>query len=161
MAKKIAVRCPSCGGTRYLRPCDAKRATLCQKCHLRQIAPKGWEATKARYGEKAAVKHVQSYRLAHPSSLERRVMQVLDELQVTYEREAWWETEDGKVFLLDFRLSTGLIIEVDGAWAHQHHQARDAAKVAALRAAGERLLVLSEVEVKNGLRKQLAAVAVS
>lgn len=150
-ARRIEVRCPTCGRVRKLRPCDAKRAKQCRGCHLTQIAPLGWQATKAKYGEKVAVRHVQQFRRLNPSGLEQIVIEHLDALGVDYTREVWFETPRGKVYLIDFVLPGHRVIEVNGQWAHQFHPERDARKLAALEVAGFDVLALSEEQVKNGV----------
>lgn len=144
MSKKIAVECPTCKETRYLRPSDAKRARQCRRCHLRQIAPLGFKALIEKYGEKAAVKFLQEYRLDNPSNLERAVAQLLTGMGVEFEREVWYE-RDGKVYLLDFSVD-GRVIEVNGSYAHSHHEERDAHKLSVLTANGFSVLILSDTE---------------
>lgn len=157
--RMIDVACPTCGTVRQLRPRDAKRVKQCRRCHLTSIAPLGWRATKAKYGPKAAVSHVQAYRRANPSDLEQIVITHLDDLAVKYQREVWFETPSGKVYLLDFVLPGQRVIEVNGSYVHIHHKERDARKLAALDAAGYTVLVLSEPQVKNGVRAKLARFA--
>lgn len=154
-SKRIPTTCPTCGETRMLRPADARRAKQCRRCHLTQIAPLGWQGLKAKHGPKAAVRVVQQYRLAHPSDLEQTVIDHLDALGATYEREAWFETGVGKVYLLDFSLPGQRVIEVNGVYSHSHHQERDRRKLAALRDAGYTVLVLNDDQVKNGVREHL------
>lgn len=137
-----------------LRPSDAARAKQCRRCHLTEIAPLGYAATAARYGEKFAVAHQRTYRLENPSDLEIQMMAVLDELALTYEREVLVEMGD-HCYLIDFVLDGWFAIEVNGSWAHQFHQERDDRKVKALTRAGYRVLVVNERDLSNGIRRHV------
>lgn len=150
MARKIPVACPTCGVVRLLRPADARRTRLCRKCHLTEIAPLGWQATKARHGEKAAVRFLQTYRLDHPSALEQQMIDTLDRLGILYQREAWIEDPDtGKVYLVDFVLPGNRAIEVNGEWVHQYHFRRDAAKLDLLIRLGYEVLTLTDRDMQH------------
>lgn len=138
--------CPTCGGEKD------ERAKQCRHCHLTAIAPLGWAATCAKYGPKTSVKHMREYRLKNPSSLEKLVIIQLDYHGVLYERETWFETPEGDVFLIDFTLrvkSVDWAVEAQGDWAHSHHAVRDAKKLAALSCAGYAVLILDEKTVKD------------
>lgn len=138
--------CPDCGGGKNAR------SRRCQHCHLVAIAPLGWNATKAKYGDKVSVKHTQKYRLKHPSSLEKKVMRQLSYHGVLYERECWYDAPDGSVFLIDFVIHTGGVlyaIEVNGDWSHSYHAIRDAKKVAFLTGSGYTVIVLDEKTVND------------
>jgi hypothetical protein len=127
----------------------------CRRCHLSQIASKGYAATRAKYGEHFAIRHVRDYRLANPSSLERIVSAWLDHQGVSYEREHWLELT-GRVYLIDFvfcAMGDVFAVEVNGAWAHSHHAARDARKIAALRDCGFDVIELTEGDVLSGAFK--------
>lgn len=160
-AKRISVTCPDCGEVRFLRPVDAKKVKRCRRCHLKSIAPLGWAATKAKYGEKIAVKHVQAYRLANPSSLEQKVTDTLDNLGVYYEREYWLQSTSGSVYLVDFvvfQSGQDIAIEVNGEYVHQFHTERDRRKRSLLRRRGYAVVELGDAQVNNGLAQHLAGV---
>jgi very-short-patch-repair endonuclease len=157
------VVCAGCGNERWLRRCDAIKAveqdSPCLHCASAIKGRKGYRATVAKYGEKPATRRVQNYRLAHPSSLEQIVINELERAGLRYARELWFE-QDGSVWLVDFQIGQ-LLVEVNGTWVHAQRADRDAAKLAALAAAGYPVLVLSEADVKAGrslalIQEQLA-----
>lgn len=121
----------------------------CRQCHNSQIAPLGYAATKAKYGENFAIQFVRDYRLSHLSNLEQIVRAWLQQQGLWFEREYWLETAD-RVYLVDFLLPGSVAIEVNGSWAHSHHADRDARKLAALRSEGFTVIVLTEADVLTG-----------
>lgn len=153
--------CPTCGGTK------SKAAKQCQHCHLTAIAPLGWQATKAKYGEKTVVHHLQTYLLRNPSSLEIIVSCWLNNLSIQYEREVWIEsrTKTGtKVYLVDFVFSINGVkfyLEINGTYVHQFHAERDAAKQKLLKGRGYPVLVWDDHTIKSGagleILQQMAA----
>lgn len=149
--------CPSCGGIRQLKR-KPKAGTICKSCHNRQIAPKGWQATKAKYGEKIAVKHMQQYRLANPSNLEKKVAQTLDLMGISYDREVWFKVKNSKiVYLIDFVIHHNgqtFAIEVNGDYAHSYHAIRDKKKIARIKKAMT-ILVLTESEIAGEIQEKL------
>lgn len=151
--RKVKVTC-ACGTVRWLSPSAAKRVKVCKRCHNRSIARKGYDKVQELYGSKSAIKHLREHLIATPSALERRVMQTLDDLGVAYEREHWLqESEDSRVFLIDFAIHTGgattRFIEINGAWVHQYHTERDRIKVETIKAGGYPLLVLEDTDVNS------------
>lgn len=124
MEKRVWQLCSSCGGGRWVRPSDVGRATKCRSCHSRQAGKKGYRATKERYGEGFVIKKLQEYRIKNPSSLEMKVVMILDELGFVYVREF-------RVFnyLIDFRveLNNGdcFYFDVDGDYVHSKQEAYD------------------------------------
>ena len=148
MAATISLPCNTCGQARNVRRRDVHRIKQCRRCHLTQIASKGYAATQAKYGQKFAVRFVRDYRLANPSSLEQVVMNWLDCQRVCYEREFWLEMTD-QVYLVDFIIGC-VAVEVNGTWAHQFHVDRDRRKLAALRDCGFAVVALSEADVLTG-----------
>ncbi len=155
--QKVEVICSQCGQVRLVHPSNARRSKTCKVCHNRNIAPKGWAATKAKYGEKIAVQQMQKYRWANPSNLEQLVAQKLDELGLYYQREWWFKVRGGKVYLVDFHVShhgRELAIEVNGFYAHQFHAERDRQKVKAL-ARRMKVLVLTECDLQQDFSNRI------
>lgn len=150
---KYPVTCPECGHVRYLRASDARKAvrkeSKCTRCTARAKGRLGYAATVARHGKTAAIQHVQAHLIAHPSDLEQRVMRVLDQMGMQYEREVWLQTPAGKIYLIDFVIDGVFAIEVNGDWVHQYHIERDQRKMNAIRAEGYRLLVMTTGDVQN------------
>ncbi|GAB4527972.1 MAG: hypothetical protein OHK0046_46340 [Anaerolineae bacterium] len=147
-SKPVPTKCPACGTVRYLQPRDANRARQCRQCHLRQIAPLGYRATVRKYGEKWALRHVQSYHQSNPSSLEQLVADQLDALGIWYEREVLVTTTSRKSWLVDFVVG-GVAIEVNGAYVHSHHLKRDRRKLRYLRRRYRYVLVLEETTIRH------------
>lgn len=147
-AKTIPHSCPTCGAVRHLVPRDAGRTKQCRRCHLQSIAALGYRATAARYGEKWAVRHVQSYRLSAPSSLEQLVADQLNTLNIWYEREVMVTTTTRKSWLVDFVVGD-IAIEVNGFYAHSHHTNRDRRKLKYLRRKYRHVLVLDETNIRH------------
>ena len=135
MAEHVLHSCPTCGRSRRVRQRDIGRVKQCRHCHLTQIAPLGYAATRAKHGENFAVRFVRDYRLANPSSLEEIVSNWLDCQGMYFEREYWFEVSD-EVYLVDFVLPGYIAIEVQGTCVHQFHTERDRRKQALLREAG-------------------------
>src|SRR5262245_37358882 len=101
MTATITIQCPTCRGFRQVRRRDAHKSRQCRKCHLSQIAPRGYAATREKYGNHFALRFVRMYRLDHPSSLEQIVQTWLDGQGIGYEREfTLFQTDH--VFLVDF-----------------------------------------------------------
>ncbi len=150
MARMTVTTCPTCGSERRIRVADVGRAKQCQRCHLTQIARRGYAATRDKYGQHFAVRFVRDYRLANPSSLEQIVTNWLEEAGIYFEGEYWFETGGGDVFLVDFMLPGCIAVEVNGAWAHSYHVERDRRKLAALRESGFQVVVLSEADIHSG-----------
>lgn len=148
---KIPVICPQCGETRLLKPADAKRAKLCRRCHLTNIAPKGYAATRAKHGEKSATQKWRAWRLDNPSDLERLVIAALESLYIQYEREYWLE-HGRRVYLADFAVPVAdelFFIEVNGAYIHRRHEQRDQIKPDYLtKHLNAPVLVLEERDIK-------------
>lgn len=142
--------CPTCGNSRRVRRRDIGRMKQCRRCHLSQIAPKGYAATREKHGEHFAIRFMRLYRLDNPSNLERIVTTWLDGQGVGYEREfTLFQTDH--VFLVDFLIGSRCIaVEVNGDYVHSHHAERDRQKVEALRSAGFEVVVLSEADVLSG-----------
>ena len=145
------VVCPECGRERWLKKVDALKAERehcrCYRCAQSERGRLGWLATCSKWGMKVAVKHLRVYRLSHPSCLERRLMRLLDELQVPYEREVWLECP-ARVCLIDFVVNGCCAIEVNGDYVHRQRTIEDAARHALIRQR-YRLLVLSECDFKE------------
>lgn len=143
-------RC-TCGCQWPVRSDRVKHVRSCQTCSQRAKGKKGYAATKAKYGERFALRWWREWRMENPTCLERTVAGWLDELGVDYEREYWFETGDG-VFLLDFLVNCTFAVEVHGAYWHDMASGmkRDARKAEALDYAEFTLLTLSEDDVTSG-----------
>lgn len=141
----------ACGNGWFVRSDAAKHVRSCKECSQREKGKKGYAATKAKYGERFAVRWWREWHLEHPTCLERAVASWLDQLGIDYEREYWFETGDG-VFLLDFLVHYSFVIEVNGAYWHDMANGvkRDARKAEALDYAGFTLLTLSEDDIRSG-----------
>jgi very-short-patch-repair endonuclease len=141
--------CPDCGNSRLLRADDAKKAErinrLCSRCHAREAGKRGYQATVAKKGKDFAIDCVQQYRLANPSSLEKRVMDNLSGAGITYEREVLLQ-HDNRHYLVDFIVGD-IAIEVQGEWVHQFHKTRDANKAFAIIRTGYTYLGLLEDQI--------------
>jgi hypothetical protein len=144
--------CPQCGRERWLKKADARKAErqrcLCYRCAQSEKGRLGWLATVERYGLHFTTRHVQAYRLANPSNLERIVSDWLAELGVSYEREVWLATHE-QVYLLDFVAQGNLAIEVNGEFVHRYRDHHDQTKYQLIRRQYQ-LLVLHEFEVLTG-----------
>ena len=149
MSATVALACPTCGQSRIVRRRDVGRAKQCRRCHLSQIAPLGYAATKERHSEHFVTYLLRQHRLSHPSCLEQIVQAWLDEQGIYYEREYWLEQPD-KVYLVDFILPRGVAVEVNGDYVHRFHAQRDQRKIEALRFHGFTVVVLTEDDVKSG-----------
>jgi hypothetical protein len=157
---RYPVTCADCGDVRLLKRADIaklmKKAEasgeppICGVCQRRNAGAKGWQVTMSRYGAKCAVRHQQQHQIAHPSSLERAIMLLLEDMHQPYVREYWFEDADGHVYLLDFVCVEMKVIEVNGAYVHSLHPDRDARKLEALRAAGFDVLVIEEADIRAG-----------
>lgn len=154
---KVSLICPQCGRGRELRPADARRAlkrgSVCRQCHMGNIAPLGYQATREKYGDKFAVQFIRAHLLKHPSGLERKVMRALKRLELStfaVEREYPIIGYNDKWYLVDFvfmRRAEKIAIEVNGDYVHSFHAKRDAAKRALLCSNGWRVLTLSDSDV--------------
>lgn len=139
-----------CGATKR------RTSATCKACHNREIAPKGYAAMVARWGEKWAVNHLRDWRLEHPSDLEQLVRAALDTLGVKYEREFKLTARGGRKahsYLIDFMVRrpsdwTQVAIEINGVWAHQFHSKRDRRKMSLLKRRGYPVIVLSDEDIK-------------
>jgi very-short-patch-repair endonuclease len=163
-ANYYAVTCltPGCGYRRELLGCDARKAAAndqCQRCLARRRGRNGWRVMASRYGRRWAMRHVQAYRLDHPSTLEQRVAGMLDRLRIQYEREHALSTKASgrrkNVYLIDFMLSIAgeqIAVEVDGTFVHSQPASikRDKLKTRLLKRRGFRLIRLSEFEILSG-----------
>lgn len=154
--------CLDCGSERWLRKHDALKAEPCKACDSRTKGKRGFAATAKRYGQKWAVAHVQRYRLDHPSSLETAVALTLDDMGVVYQREVEIRTKATgkrqKAYLLDFVVMVDgeqRVIEVDGAFVHSQHTARDKRKSALLKRRHIPLLRLTEADIRAGRTEQM------
>lgn len=119
---KTPTPCPTCGKIRYLRPSDAKKTKQCRHCHLKAIAPLGFQAAAEKHGRNFAIDKARAWRLANPSSLEQVVAEALSEIPgIAWERE--YEVRYGdQTWYVDFVVHTGhrqIAIEVQSDWVKQ------------------------------------------
>lgn len=147
----VEVTC-DCGVRWFARADSAKHIRSCYQCSQIIKARLGYKATAAKHGERFALRWLREWRLEHPTCLERIVAAWLDALNLPYEREYWFITENNDVRLLDFLVNSRLVIEVNGNYWHTLPGAaeRDAHKAESIQYAGFALLVLSETEVTSG-----------
>lgn len=151
-----------CGNSRWLVKRDALVASQCFQCSQKVKAKKGYAAMTAIYGEKWAARHVQAYRLAHPTPSEGIVSDILQQLGLRFSREYWLATKDhGKrqrVYLIDHMIthpSRGMMaIEINGG-CHVNHTQRDRRKMRLLRRRGIPVLVLTTEQIENGQAQQI------
>jgi hypothetical protein len=122
------VLCTCCGRSRYLRSADARRAerenTPCATCQRRAAGKAGYRATVERYGEEFFLECAARVQREKPSSAEQKLAGMLDELGAVYERQRKLRGP-ARSFLLDFVLSNGCVIEVNGYWHQRTGAARD------------------------------------
>ena len=138
--------CPKCGKTRYLRPCDAKRANMCASCRNK----KGYASTVTKYGIDFMIPYLRKYRLINPSELEKQVACFLEKNSVLFEREKIIRTST-RLRLVDFYIPHfNLIIEVNGTWIHRQQKAQDSIKYSQLHEVGFDVLILPEDEILTG-----------
>lgn len=142
--KRYPVIC-ECGRERLLSKYDAARAGQCFHCSQREKGKLGYRATVASKGHDFALEYVQAYRLENPSRLELRLIGVLRDMGINYEREVWLKFDD-RNYLIDFVINGCHAIEVNGG-CHILHEARDQRKFNAIRSDGYRLLVLEECDL--------------
>lgn len=144
------------------------RSAQCQRCHCVEIAPMGYKAVVAKYGEKYAVKCLKAYLDAHPSSLEAKVMGWLNELGLDFSTNFWIDaTHKGKhvVYLVDFAIvnpktNSWVYLEVNGDYVHQFHAERDQRKLRCLRRRkNDRVVVLDTTAVTSGSGRDLLQAA--
>ena len=143
--------CPDgnlCGNMRFLTGSDARKAGKCFRCAQIEKAPKGYRGLIEKRGPEFAIEKVQAHQLAHPSRPTSRIIDLLNQMGVQYEREVLLKYEDRR-YLLDFVVNGHSVIEVDGQWVHSHHQQRDQRKHNAIRNAGYRLLPLSDQDLNR------------
>jgi hypothetical protein len=170
---RFAVRCanPDCERVRWLKRIDARKAEdeqrICYHCKQAAHGALGWKVTKARYGEKIAVKHVQAYRLENPSTLEQAVGLALDDLGIReYRREEMICTKAHgrrrRCHLLDFVVSVDGVdhmIDVRGEYVHSQpdKQYRDRLMERLLKRRHVPLLVLLESDIRAGRAEAMLA----
>ncbi len=141
--KRYQCTCLVCGHTRWLEKNDAQKAEEkdCFKCSQTKKAPKGFKAAVAKHGVGFGLDKLSAYRMAHPSSLEVEMMNILDEMQLPYHREVRIENK-----LVDFLLDDRHVIEVNGD-IHKFKVAQDTHKAHVLREAGYKLLVIRDADM--------------
>ena len=107
----------------------------------------------SRYGRAHALDHLANYRREHPSDIERRVMDWLDQHSIAYQREA-----NVAGVYVDFLLDDSTtVLECDGAIWHandplhgEDRASRDTLHEMALTANGYRLIRLPEAAILDG-----------
>ena len=163
---RIPTPCPTCGKIRRLRPSDAKRARQCRRCHLKEIAPLGFQAAADKYGRQFFIQKARDWRLANPSSLERQVEDALSEIPgIAWEREYEVCCGDEQKWFVDFLVHAHgqrVALEVQGQWVHTRPSAPQKVKIRAayLRCCFDELIFLEEAQIQSpdfaaGLRRLL------
>ena len=152
---RIATPCPTCGRIRHLRPNDAKRTRQCRRCHLKAIAPLGFQAAADKYGRQFFTQKARDWRLAHPSSLEQQVEDVLSEIPgIAWEREYAVDCGDGQKWFVDFLVyahGQRVALEAQGQWVHTRPAAPQKVKIRAafLRGCFDELIFLEETQIQS------------
>lgn len=122
--KRVPHVCPDCGRIRHLQPSDACKVKRCRKCHCRQIAPLGFEATARIKGRDFVIRAAARKRKQQPSSLEQHVEAALQHIPgIAWEREYAVERPDHNPYFVDFAVTTSkyrIALEVNGAYAHRN-----------------------------------------
>ena len=153
---RIPTPCPTCGKIRHLRLSDAKKTKQCRHCHLKEIAPLGFQAAAEKHGRFFAIDKARKWRLANPSSLEQIVAEALCEISgIAWERE--YEVRYGdRTWYVDFVVHTGhrqIAIEVQSDWVKQQKARTRPGKikirVGQLRCCFDELIFLEERDVMS------------
>lgn len=124
------------------------------KEHQSKAGKAGYQALVAKGKEGLASKKAAEYRLKNPTELERRVIEWLTELGVSFKREV----SIGK-FYADFLIGK-LVVEVNGRQWHeledlrQGQKERDRGKYRTFGGLGYTVLVLPESDIVSGEAKQ-------
>jgi predicted nuclease of restriction endonuclease-like RecB superfamily len=146
-SQKVPSPCPQCGKVRYLIPRDAKRTKRCQTCHCNDIAPLGARATLAKYGEDFLVKMQAEKGREKPSSLEQKVIQVLNASRIVFRHQVILH-DGSQHWIADFKFTRRGIdfyIEVNGTYIHKtYHEEKDKRKLAFLQTLGPVLVLWDE-----------------
>jgi hypothetical protein len=122
------ITCPKCGQTRQLKNASARRAaqrgSVCRTCHSRRAGKAGYAATVDKYGIDFFLECTARVQRQKPSQAEERLAAMLDEFGVEYTRQQKLRTP-ARGFVLDFVLSNGVLIEVNGYWHKRNGTLRD------------------------------------
>lgn len=146
---KWRVTCQGCGHTRWLKRgnCNyALRTGGCKKCQRREAGRKGYRATMEKHGRAYVLECIRQCQLARPSLPEKYMSHLLKSLDVPFEEQVIYEG-----YILDFVLSNGDVIEVNGYWHNRERQDRDKRIAELLTAEGRRVLFVdaSNVDVQE------------
>lgn len=153
---KYIVVCQECGYERWLCKSDANKAATtgaCRRCHSRRNG----KAVYAQYGEKLATQ-LRDYRMKNPSSLERAIMDALEELGLSYEREISFFTLNGYTTYIDFKIAgnSEFYIEANGLYYHGETRCeRDTDLARSLACLGKPLLVITDEDFYGDTLKSL------
>lgn len=139
-----------CGRERYTRKWHAEHADSCKFCR----GEKGFSALAEKVGKTHAIntlrRNGRAHRLANPSSLEMKVVDILDQIGVHYSREFIWEDSQGYLQTADFIVCERLIIEVGCDWTHgEDRRPYDAAKIRQLQRMGFTVLAMTPADLKD------------
>jgi predicted AAA+ superfamily ATPase len=161
---RIPTPCPTCGKTRYLRSSDAKKTKQCRHCHLKAIAPLGFQAAAEKHGRNFAIDKAREWQLANPSSLEQIVAEALSRIPgITWERE--YEVRYGEqTWYVDFVVNTShhqIAIEIQSDWVKQQQTRTRPNKIkirtGQLRCCFDELIFLDESDITSpGLAHRLS-----
>ncbi len=150
-SSRVAHVCPLCGCIRHLRPADAAKTQNCRHCHCARIAPLGFAATAERWGQDFAIRAAAAWRIAHPSSLERRVEAALSEIEgIVWQREYAVERPGCNPYFVDFVVMVGtkcIALEVNGCYVHRNDCEEQ--RKCALQPYFDEVVIISEGEVKR------------
>lgn len=150
---RVPHTCPNCGCIRHLEKATAARTLHCRRCHCQQIAPLGFAATAARFGQDFALRAAARWRIEQPSSLERQVEDALRQIPgLTWEREVA-VTHAAGVYFVDFAVMWAgrrMVVEANGAFAHRNDTPdAQAARLQMLLIHFEQVITLSERELRQ------------
>lgn len=150
----------ACGRVRWLRVRDARKVerdqSLCFQCSQKVKAQLGFQAMVNRWGWRWAMRHVQAYRLANPTTTEQLVGTLLDSLNLEYVPEYQLATKaSGRkkwVCLIDFMIVQGgqciAAIEINGGVHTLPNKIKnDKRKARLLKRRGIPLLILTTEQV--------------
>lgn len=143
------VTCACCDMKRLLKKCDAQKVEAsgapCQRCTNIEKGKQGFKVSAAKYGRDFASKKAREKRLSHPSRLEAKVIDALEDLHLRYMREV----ECGPYYI-DF-VVRGVAIEVEGAYVHSLRDPQREARRTAFIEQQYPILILREADAPQFL----------
>lgn len=169
----VPAKCPTCGEWRDIPRYHARRFRddmlegnlhVCGKCQRSFAGSIGMAVALERHPDLKwkLFDAGRQRRLENPSSLEKVLMEVLNDLRVNYQREAYWQasTDEGWIYTADFfiRSSGGdVAVEANGDYWHSlpRQKVRDRRKRTFFSRRGIRLVELSETQITSGEAREI------